>query len=58
LKQHKTWFDEEYLGFLEQRKQTKMQLLQDPNQINFDNLKNVRREVSRLLGKKEGISKR
>ena len=24
-----------------------MQWLQDPNQINFDNLKNVRREISR-----------
>jgi hypothetical protein len=25
LKQNKTWFDEEYLGFLDQRKRTKMQ---------------------------------
>jgi hypothetical protein len=25
LKQHKSWFDEECLGFLDQRKQDKMQ---------------------------------
>jgi hypothetical protein len=58
LKQHKTWFDEECLGFLDQRKQAKMQWLQDSNQINVDNLKNVRLEVSRHFRKKEGISKR
>jgi hypothetical protein len=27
LKQHKPWFDEERLGFLNQRKQAKMQLI-------------------------------
>jgi len=31
LKKHKTWFDEECLHFLDQRKQVKMQRLQDPN---------------------------
>jgi len=30
VKQHKPWFDEEYLGFLDRRKQAKMQWLQDP----------------------------
>jgi hypothetical protein len=30
-KQHKPWFDEECLQFLDQRKRAKMQLLQDPN---------------------------
>ena len=35
------WFDKECLGFLEQRKQAKMQWLQDPSQINVDNLNNV-----------------
>jgi len=29
LKQHKPWFDEECLGFLDQRKQAKMQWVQD-----------------------------
>ena len=42
LKQHKPWFDEECLGFLDQRKQAKMQWVQDPSQSNVDNLKKVR----------------
>jgi hypothetical protein len=37
-KQHKPWFDE-CLQFLDQRKQAKMQWLQDPNISNVDNLK-------------------
>ena len=44
-KQHKPWFDEECLGFLDQRKRAKMQWLQDPCQSNVDNLNTVRREV-------------
>jgi hypothetical protein len=47
LKQHTPWFDEECLHFLDQRKQAKMQWLQDPNQSTVGNLNNVRREVSR-----------
>jgi hypothetical protein len=47
LMQHKPRFDEECLGFLYQRKQAKMQWLQDPNQSNVDNLNNIRREASR-----------
>jgi len=46
LKQHKPWFDEECLHFLDQRKQAKMQWLQDPSQSNVDNLNNVRHEAS------------
>jgi hypothetical protein len=34
LKQHKSGFDDECLQFLDQRKQTKMQWLQDPNKSN------------------------
>jgi len=57
LKQHKPWFDEECLGFLDQRKQATMQWVQDPSQSNVDNLNNVRHEVSRhFREKKEGIS--
>jgi hypothetical protein len=37
LKQHKPWFDEEGLRFLDQRKQAKMQRLQHPDQSNVDN---------------------
>ena len=46
-KQHKPWFDEECLGFLDQGKRAKMQWVQDPCQSNVDNLNSVRREVSR-----------
>jgi hypothetical protein len=45
-KQHKLWFDEECSQFLRQRKQAKMQWLQDPNQSNLDNLNNARHEAS------------
>jgi len=57
LKQHKPWFDEECLGFLDKRKQAKMQWLQDTDQSNVDDLNNVRCEASRhFRNKKEGIS--
>jgi hypothetical protein len=52
-KLHKQWFDEECSKFLDQRKQAKMQWLQNPNQSNVDNLKNVRREASRHLRNKK-----
>ena len=38
LKQHKLWFNEECLGFLDLRKQAKMQWVEDPSQSNADNL--------------------
>jgi hypothetical protein len=41
LKQHKPWFDEECLHFLDQRKHAKIQWLQDTNQSNVDNLINL-----------------
>ena len=58
LKQNKPWFDEECLGFLDQRKRAKMQWMQDPSQSNVDILNTVRREVSRHFRekKKKGIS--
>jgi len=46
-KQHKHCFDEEWLGFLEQKKQSKMQWVEDSNQSSVDNLNNVRRGASR-----------
>jgi len=46
FKQQKPRFDEECLQFLDERKQAKMQWLQDPNQSNVDNLNNVRTEAS------------
>jgi hypothetical protein len=47
LKQQKLCFDEEYLRFLDQRQQAKMQLLQVSNRNNVDNLNNVKPEASR-----------
>jgi len=47
MKQHKPWFDEECLRILDQRKQGKMEWIQDLSQSNADNLNNVRREASR-----------
>jgi hypothetical protein len=43
LKKHKPWFDEGCSELLDQRKQAKLQWLQDPSVIN---LNNVRREAS------------
>ena len=53
LKHHKLWFDEECLGFLDQRKWAKIQWVQDSSQSNVDNLNTVRREVSRHFWKKK-----
>ena len=51
LKQHKSWFYEECLHFLDERKQAKMQWVQDPSQSNVDNVNNVRREAGRHFRK-------
>jgi len=53
LKQHKPWFDEECLGFLDLRKQTKILWLQDPDQNNVDNLNNARHEASKHFRNKK-----
>ena len=41
LKQHKPRFDKECVCLFDQRKQGKMQWIQDPSQSNVDNLNNV-----------------
>jgi hypothetical protein len=53
LKQHKPWFDEVCLGFLDHRKQATMQWINDPSQSNVDNLNNVRRDASRHFRNKK-----
>jgi hypothetical protein len=53
IKQHKPWFDKKCLGVLDQRKQSKMQWIQDPNQINVDKMNNVRRDASRHFRNKQ-----
>jgi hypothetical protein len=45
-KHHKPWFDEECSKLADQRKQAKLQWLQDPSDANEDNLSDVRWEAS------------
>jgi hypothetical protein len=52
-KRHKPSFDEECLKFVDQRKQAKLQWLQDQNVVNEDNLSNVRQEASRHFRNKK-----
>jgi hypothetical protein len=47
------WFDEVCSKLLDQREQAKLQWLQDPSEINRDNLNNVRREASRYFRNKK-----
>jgi hypothetical protein len=53
LKKHKRWLDEGCPKLLDKRKQAKLQWLQDPSEINEDNLNNVRREASRYFRNKK-----
>jgi hypothetical protein len=54
LKKHKPWLDKGCSKLLNQSKQVKLQWLQDPSEINGDNLKNVRCETSRYFRNKGG----
>jgi hypothetical protein len=45
-KSYKTWFDEKCLKLVDQKKQAELRWLQDPSEVNEDNLSNVRREGS------------
>jgi len=51
LKQPKPWFDEECLGFLDQKKQAKVQWIHDPSPDTVDNVNNVRRGARRHFRK-------
>jgi hypothetical protein len=53
FRNHKQWFDEGCPKLLDQRKEAKLQWLQDPREINVDNLNNVRREASRYFRNKK-----
>jgi hypothetical protein len=48
LKKHRLWFDEGCSKLLDQRKQAKLQWLQDPSEINGDNLNNVRCVIDKM----------
>jgi hypothetical protein len=52
LKKHKPWFNEGCSESSDQRKQTRLQWLQDPSEINGNNLNIVRLEASRHIRKK------
>jgi hypothetical protein len=52
LKKHKPWFDEGCSKLLDQRKEAKLHWLQDPSEINGDNLNSVKREASRYFWNK------
>ena len=52
-KQHKPWFDNECVDFLEQRKQAKIQWIQDPSRSNVDNLNNIRCDARRHFRNKK-----
>jgi hypothetical protein len=54
LKKHKLWFNEGCSKLLDQRKQAKLQWLQDSSEINGDNRNNTRRETSRHFRNKKG----
>ena len=53
LKQRKPWLDEECLGFLDQKKQAKMQWVQDPSQSIVENRNNIRLEANRHFRNKK-----
>jgi hypothetical protein len=53
LKHKKPRFNDEYSKLIDQRNQAKLQLLQNPNQMNGNNLKNLRTETSRVYRNKK-----
>jgi hypothetical protein len=53
LKYNKPWFDDECSELIDQWKQAKLQCLQNPSQINGDNVQNLRRETSRTFRNKK-----
>jgi hypothetical protein len=52
LKKHKPWFDQACSKLVDQRKHAKLQCLQDPSEINGDNIKIVRRNANRYFKNK------
>jgi hypothetical protein len=54
LNKRKPWFDKGCSELLDERKQAKLQWLQDPNEIHGDNLNSIRCEASRHFRNKKG----
>jgi hypothetical protein len=55
LKQHQPWLDEEYSILLGQRKQAKLQWLQNQSQVNGDDTHNLNVKFSEISKRKESI---
>jgi sorting nexin-29 len=53
LKQNKPCFEDECSKLIDQQKQAKLKWLQNPSQMNGDNLQNLRRETSSIFRNKE-----
>jgi hypothetical protein len=53
LRKHKPWFYEGCSKLLDQRKQVELQWLQDPSEINGDNLNEIRHEANRHFRNKK-----
>jgi hypothetical protein len=53
LKKNKPRFDEGCSKLLDQRKHARLQWLQDPSEVNGDNLNNIRQETSRNFRNKK-----
>jgi hypothetical protein len=54
FKKDKPWFDEGCSELLGQRKQAKLQWLQDPSKTNGDNWNNIRHDSAGILGIERG----
>jgi hypothetical protein len=53
LKHDKPWFDDQCSKLVDKQKEAKLQWLQNPRQINGDNLQNLRHETSRTFRNKK-----
>jgi hypothetical protein len=58
LKKHEPWLGKRCSELLDKRIQAELQWVEDPREINRDNLNNIRPEVSRHFRKKGGIFER
>jgi hypothetical protein len=55
LKNHKPWFDKGCSELLSQRKQAKLQWLQDQSEINWVIVNNIKHEASRYFRNKKRV---
>jgi hypothetical protein len=55
MKKHKPWFGERFSKLLNDGKQDTLQQLQDPSEINADNLNNVKLKASKHFRNKQMV---